>query len=713
MRALCFTILLLVLSFSTGFPQKNIPGAGGLDTLDSKLKDLTPAGQVEYISNLAIHNKIINRNFLKYLDNSVQLAQTLGDKHLLAKALEAAGQGYYNMYYYNKAIVYFKSAALLYSQLQDTNSFIRMHHRIASSYFYQGDYGLSIISNIEALNAAQQIHDTLYIIINTRELGYKYLYLHKPDSAYKYLHRSYELIQNYPDIKNKALTLSEYGNYFLYTGQSKKALSLLHQALPYARQLSLKFPITITYTRLAQAYYDLGQLDSALYYAKLASRFRDARFLSLATKLTGQIYLKQHKYNLAKSYLDSATIWFSMTGNLKELADVYELLFNLYYDRQMTDSAICNLMMRSQVMDSLVKRYYDLQFSNIIIHNELDNFKKKLDSINKKEMHSRRRLLVLKIALIIFFSLLVIGLLFFLQQRKYLHKLELKNKTISQQNTEILAQTAKLEKQKQVLESINNQIKESLRCALMIQQATLPKNKDFSRFFDDFYMMYRPLQIVSGDFYWLNYLDKENSLFLALADGTGHGVPGAFISLITIRFLDEIILMNDITEPAEALNNLNKEFGNLIEKSGESLIILGVELVLLRIKKLADEYEVVFSCAKSAFSYYVPGQELVHVHSGNPAIGGVFIAEEKATFNQKKLFLPSGTVLYLYTDGYKDQICSGNKKRIATKRFHALLDEIKNLPVREQGKRIENFFDKCKGAEWQRDDVTVMILKFK
>ncbi len=685
-----------------------------VDSIESRLATLDLRQKVEYLDSLALAHKFLGRNFLKYMDSAVNMAGKIGDKQLLAKTLQAAGHSYYFSRYYDKAIVYYRLASTLYEQLGDYDNLYEVLHRIASSFYYRGDYAISIISNIQALELARENKDTIQIVRNAREIGYKYLKLYKFDSAYKYLQLSYNTVLKTGDIKNKALTFSEMGNYYYMTGRYDSALAYLHKALEYAMQYPERFVRALVYDHLGWVYLRKGVWDSALYYAGLASKFKDSRYLARTSELMAETYYKLGKYKLFVAYMDSATIWYSMNENYTKVAEVYQELYNYYLSKNMTDSVLCYLMMRSSAMDSIVSRYNKLQIKNIEIYRQINAFKKELSRINKKEYKARQRLRTLKLVILIFFVLLLIGLAFYFQQRKYLVQLKRKNKIISQKNTEILAQSVKLERQKKILETINEQMQESLRCALMIQEATLPRRKEFERFFDEFYLMYRPLQIVSGDFYWLHYDEDADSIFVVVADGTGHGVPGAFISLITERFLDEIVILQKEYSPSGILQKLNKLFEGLITKSKESLVILGVDLVVLRIDKTTGHnYKIVYASAKMPFAYYSPGEKLVYVQPENSSIGGVFDTGKNKIFAETALTVPPKTVFYLFSDGYKDQICNDTKRRITTKRFLQLLDGIKDLPIHEQGVRLEKYFDKCKNIIGQRDDVIVMIFKLK
>ncbi len=261
----------------------------------------------------------------------------------------------------------------------------------------------------------------------------------------------------------------------------------------------------------------------------------------------------------------------------------------------------------------------------------------------------------------------------------------------------------------ELIEAKNNLINSSLNYAVSIQKSILPNIETVRNFFD-IEILFRPRDIVSGDFYWFaeKYSNKDRSdyqIFFAVADCTGHGVPGAFMSLITSRLLDETINMKNILDPALALKELAHKIETVLRQH-ESLNSDGVDIALCRFTKNRndDKIELVFAGAKLPIFYY-DKKEFKRIKGDNISIGGN-IGNKSRTFTNKILYISEGDVLYLITDGYIDQ---NNKERrkIGTPRFMEIVVANINKTIAEQIKILEDFLDQWQEGVIQRDDITV------
>ena len=285
-------------------------------------------------------------------------------------------------------------------------------------------------------------------------------------------------------------------------------------------------------------------------------------------------------------------------------------------------------------------------------------------------------------------------------------KLKEQEHEIKQKNEELQMQKAELQAQKDLLEEVNHQIRDSINYAQTIQSAILPLEKDISAHFEHF-LVYLPRDIVSGDFYWFSN-PQENLFFMATVDCTGHGVPGAFMSLISSRMLDEIIAIRKIYEPKEILHTLN----NLIIKSLSQETTNnrdGMDLALVRIIKDKEKFDICFAGAKRPLVYYEKGKNIEVIKGSRRSVGGI-MAFTSFEYEQKKVILEKDDMIYLSTDGLIDQN-NKERRRFGTPRFLKLLNEIKDLPLQEQKIEILTKLEEFKQDEHQRDDITVWGIK--
>jgi PAS domain S-box-containing protein len=268
--------------------------------------------------------------------------------------------------------------------------------------------------------------------------------------------------------------------------------------------------------------------------------------------------------------------------------------------------------------------------------------------------------------------------------------------------------------QKNQIEQQNEQMKGSIRYAKTIQQAILPNLQVIKDRFDCF-SIYRAKDIVSGDLFWHSRVkdlatDKELDFF-AVVDCTGHGVPGAFMSMIGNRLLNEIVIEKEIIDPAIVLQRLNQAIIKAL-KQEETDNHDGMDVCLCRIAEGANgNFDVVYAGAKLSLYYYnSSSKEVVEVKADRSSIGGIRKKVKDIEFSNKQLELKKGDHLYMLTDGLIDQN-NAERKRFGTPRLLQLLNRNAHLPLSIQHEIIETELDMFKKGEEQRDDITLLGLK--
>ncbi len=289
---------------------------------------------------------------------------------------------------------------------------------------------------------------------------------------------------------------------------------------------------------------------------------------------------------------------------------------------------------------------------------------------------------------------------------QHAEEIAVQKENLTQKHKILLAQNTRIEKQNEV-------IKHSLHYALTIQQAALPLEANISQLFEHF-VLFLPRDIVSGDFYWWTppeTIEKENSVFFAAVDCTGHGVPGALVSMIGNRILNEIVRERGIYEPAKILENLhNGVYRELKQKTSDNHD--GMDICLCRIDNYnTNNPKVVFAGAKRPLFFWdSTKKELYKIIGTRKHIGGHFFDQAKNSFNQHEISLHRGDMLYLSTDGYVDQN-NRRRKRFGSERLFKLLQEIASLPAMEQEKRMLTALEEYEAGVLQRDDITFMGIR--
>ncbi len=292
------------------------------------------------------------------------------------------------------------------------------------------------------------------------------------------------------------------------------------------------------------------------------------------------------------------------------------------------------------------------------------------------------------------------------------------NEELHQQQEEIISQRDYIETQNQQLKVSNTQFTDSVRYAKTIQKAILPMKQRFQTHFEDSFVLFRPRDIVSGDFYWI-YETKdeqtgEETTLLAVLDCTGHGVPGAFISLIGFAILNEIVAKENITSPSKILKRLDERIQeSLRQKQNQNLD--GMDVAMCSIKKTSSyklvDYEIKFSGAKRPL-YFLKNNKLEEIKGSKFSIGGFTRKKlnKEYEFEEQTIILSRNDTIYITTDGFADQH-GADKRKIGSTKLKNCFEEFQEFPLAEQRKKLEQILDLHQGKQKQRDDITILGLK--
>lgn len=256
-----------------------------------------------------------------------------------------------------------------------------------------------------------------------------------------------------------------------------------------------------------------------------------------------------------------------------------------------------------------------------------------------------------------------------------------------------------------IISQKNNEITDSINYAKRIQTAILPEPETVKNHLPHSFILYLPKDIVSGDFYWV--AEKGGFQFIAVADCTGHGVPGAFMSVIGVNQLNDIILEKSITEPTTILEELNRSINKAL-KQNQNDINDGMDIALLKINPRDKTID--YAGAYRPL-YYVRNKELTEIKATKSSIGG-FDRDKEKKFASTRLQLQAGDMVYLSTDGYADQFGSEKNKKITTRNFKRMLVNICGQTLPEQEKHLLDFFNAYKAGYEQTDDVLIAGLRF-
>jgi len=296
---------------------------------------------------------------------------------------------------------------------------------------------------------------------------------------------------------------------------------------------------------------------------------------------------------------------------------------------------------------------------------------------------------------IVFILLSILNILFYRLRTKSLRK---SNKRLREK--EVAARDVL--RQKDLLSSKNKNIEESLRYAQGIQEAMLTTPAEINNMFPNSFILQKPKEIVSGDFYWGKRM--ADKIFLAAVDCTGHGVPGAFMSLIGLELFRQIVTVKRIYKPSLVLDEMNKSFDAIFDNYGEFSQRDGMDLTLCVINTKTNMLE--FSGAFNPL-YIIRDREIIEI-KGDKTMVGPYMGFDRNKFTNHEIQLEPDDKIYMFSDGYADQFGGPEGKKFKYRRFKHLLLSISDHPLNTQKEILENSLNDWKGNLEQIDDILVM-----
>jgi sigma-B regulation protein RsbU (phosphoserine phosphatase) len=278
---------------------------------------------------------------------------------------------------------------------------------------------------------------------------------------------------------------------------------------------------------------------------------------------------------------------------------------------------------------------------------------------------------------------------------------------ISREKIGIESIHAKLQQAFQDLEEKNRNITDSMLYARRIKDSLLPGSEALKKIFPESFILNKPKELLGGDFYW--FTEQDGMFYIAVADCTGHGVPGALMSMIGFGILNEIVVGNQIFDPSEILKHLNTGIRKALKQdilAGDSHLGMDIACCCIDRKKQT----ILFAGANRPL-ILCRRDEKLHVKGNKGGIGG-FQLQESSTFTTHQIPYQAGDTLYLYSDGYSDQFGGKKKKKIRNRDVQKMLQSFHVFDAAEQELLYRQWIDKWKAELEQTDDILLVGIKF-
>ena len=642
---------------------------------------------------------------LKYVDLALKMAQNLNYDKGTRQCYNTYGHHYLYVSQYSKSLENYLKCLEIDEKLNIKQKIADDCINIGIVYYYLGNRK-SLEYYLKAVAIYEEIENPIDLAIAYNNICGYFTNIEKLDSAFFYGSKAlsiFEKLEAEAEISDAQINL---GNILKMQGNLKKALNFYQKAYNYYIQNEDLEKIASCNINIASTYSELNEPNSA--FKKLNEAY--SYFKQIGNKesqlicLTGfsQFHEKINNYKEALAYRDSISV-----------------LEKIIFDEN-SQKAIAEMETKYQTEKK-----------------DKENQLLKIDNDLQKETIARKQLFEYAMGGGILTLFIIVGLILhqFVQKKKANLLLTEQKNIISEKNEElnqfieeIEAQRDQIDEQNKDLEHKNSHIMSSIQYAKRIQEAILPSDELVRNNLAESFVLYKPKDIVSGDFYWMESIGQK--VFWAAVDCTGHGVPGAFMSILGANGLKKIVSERHIYQPAEILTHLTEHVISSIKetKDGEE-VKDGMDISLCCWDKenntleWAGAYNPLFIvreapiynlAEKSNFHPFDPEKEnlggLYDVKATKRPIGR-FKRKNIPDFENHTISLQQGDCIYVFTDGFADQFGGEDGSKYTTRKMREFVIKIYKKPMQEQILLLEQEFENWRGKEEQLDDICIFGVK--
>ncbi|MCF6366125.1 MAG: tetratricopeptide repeat protein [Bacteroidales bacterium] len=600
-----------------------------------------------------------------------------------------------------------KEEKILEGFLESAKKFLKNEetNKAANQYYKAGILCFERNENLKAipyLKEAAKIHgknkeyDKVMKIYSN--LGLLYANISEYDKSLLYFQNSLKIRKNLGNQAQISSGLLDLAYVLSIQQKYKDAIINVIKALEIASDIQDSRLMLISYRMLAENYQQIGNEQKAAEYLDKYASYRQHFEKTKTEEQVSEVRIKSiAELSIKDAEARAKQLELELIKKNKELAE---------------DTLSRKLKARE---DSLAIVQYKIKQDSVAI--ELLEKDKELTKIQRKQDKADQRFYVIVgVSIIVFIALIVIGLMFNIRRRKKHNLLLAKtNKLIAEQNKNIELKNEELTNAFLKIEEQNKDINSSIDYAVNIQKSLLPKQENLTKYFADSFILFKPRDKVSGDFYWFKdaVINRKGEkpmkkFFVSAIDCTGHGVPGAFLSMMSFNLLDDIVEQKRIHKPGEILDELHNGVRKTLRQA-DTKNRDGMDMALCSYCPETNILE--FAGAKNPMIYMKDGK--MHRVKGNvkPIGGIIYDRSEVKRFTNNTFEIDSPTTVYIFSDGFADQTGEETNRKLMTKFFRGLLMEIHQKPMSEQRDILSLFLKKWQGKTDQIDDILVIGFK--
>ena len=639
-------------------------------------------------------------------DSSYILAQEMydfakktGELQFQGFALGTQGAACYYLGKLDLAIDCHEKALKIHEKLKNHGSAASSYNNIANIYRERGQQAKAIDYFMKALKTYEKMDHKAAISTVLGNLGAVYADMGDIENSRFWYQKALHVKKQTDDELGLSLLLAGIGARYLNEGVYDSAMYYQREGLEIRRSINNKNGIAHSLNHIGQIHLAMHDLDSAMFYfmesLKLFEKLKMASGISDACTNIADVYKRQGQTQKAMSFAKRALEAAKQSESLDAQRDVSFMLYDLYKNTGNFRSALEMYETHILTRDSMFKMenksailkqkfQYDYEKKSLADNVKREEEKKLQDLKHEKETQQKETIIL---AVVVGLVLVVAFLVF------VFHRL----KITKRQKLVIEEQKEKVELAHSELEEKNTEILASITYAKRIQSAILPPDKVVKEYLQKSFVLYKPKDIVAGDFYWMQH--QDNKILFAAADCTGHGVPGAMVSVVCNNALNRSVKEFGLTDPGQILDKTREIVIEEFEKSNED-VKDGMDIALCSLEGNTLQY-----AGANNPLWIIRNGEVLETKANKQPIGK-FDHQEAYTTHRTELEL--GDTFYIFSDGYVDQFGGERGKKLMSGALKRLLLDINAKTMEEQKIFLDDYFEQWRGDHAQIDDVCMI-----
>ena len=639
---------------------------------------------------------------IDYYTRGLKVNEEIGNKEGIAATLINMGMVYGRKGEYAKVIDLNTRSLKINEEIGNKKGVASCLNNLGNVYREQGNFAKAIDSYTRSLKINEEVGDQRAIAGCLSNIASIYQAQEDYTKAIERCTRSLEIFEKIEDKRGIAMSLSHFGNIYEEQGEYDKALDFYTRSLRIEEEIGNKPSFATCLSNIGNIYKEQGDYAKALdYYArglKISEEIGDQQGIAHSLDMIGNIYYEQGDYARALDYSSRALLIAQEVGAVIETRNAGQSLWKANKKLGRYGEALAMHELYISMRDSMqseenekevIRQEYKYEYEKQAALDSVEHAKaQQLSSATiaqrEAEIKAQRNQ---QIALYGGVGLLLLFGGFMYNRYRVTQK----------QKVTIEKQKGEVEQQKEIIEEAHKEITDSIQYAKRIQSAILPPPKLVKEYLPESFILYKPKDVVAGDFYWMEPVG--NTVLFAAADCTGHGVPGAMVSVVCNNGLNRSVREHNLTDPGEILTQTREIVIEEFEKSEED-VKDGMDIALCSLQG----NKLVYAGANNPL-WIIRNGEVLETKANKQPIGKF---DNPQPYTSHNFELQQGDTVYLFSDGYADQFGGEKGKKYKSGNFKKFLVSIQHLSMAEQQTRLEQEFDRWRGELEQIDDVCVI-----